>query len=78
MQCDGEPVATHQCPWPGCCREVKPHLWGCQKHWYKLPERIRKGIWMKDAWALREVTSWVESYVVNHPEEGNSENPALP
>lgn len=38
-------VARHFCHWPGCERAVKPAMWGCKTHWYKLPPAIRRRIW---------------------------------
>jgi hypothetical protein len=35
----------HTCHWPGCTRRVKPALWGCKEHWFKLPARLRAAIW---------------------------------
>lgn len=35
----------HHCHWPGCPRSVPPAAWGCKKHWYMLPEDIRRRIW---------------------------------
>lgn len=32
---------SHFCHWPGCPLEVPPRLWGCKKHWFKLPKEIR-------------------------------------
>lgn len=35
----------HHCHWPGCDERVPPAMWGCRKHWYKLPQDIRDRIW---------------------------------
>lgn len=35
----------HACHWPGCDVEVAPRLWGCRKHWFALPAKIRALIW---------------------------------
>jgi hypothetical protein len=35
----------HTCHWPGCTTLVPPAMWGCKKHWLKLPWRLRKMIW---------------------------------
>lgn len=35
----------HHCHWPGCTERVPPATWGCRKHWYKLPLRLRNKIW---------------------------------
>lgn len=36
---------NHDCPWPGCGRQVPPAMWGCKHHWYQLPMAIRTRIW---------------------------------
>jgi hypothetical protein len=36
---------SHNCHWPGCKREVGDALWGCTRHWAKLPARLRNRIW---------------------------------
>ena len=41
-----ECVAGHTGHWPGCTKEVKPAYWGCITHWYKLPQTIRRKIWL--------------------------------
>lgn len=35
----------HHCHWVGCQAKVKPAMWGCRDHWYKLPRMIRARIW---------------------------------
>lgn len=35
----------HYCHWPGCTVHVPPSSWGCKRHWFKLPMRLRKLIW---------------------------------
>lgn len=35
----------HHCHWPGCEKQVPPAMWGCSKHWFKLPKSIRDQIW---------------------------------
>lgn len=35
----------HHCHWPGCETLVPPALWGCKKHWFMLPIRLRSAIW---------------------------------
>lgn len=32
----------HTCHWPGCEKPVRPSLWGCPIHWFKLPFDLRK------------------------------------
>lgn len=36
---------SHTCHWPGCPKEVPPKLWGCAKHWFTLPKRLRDAIY---------------------------------
>lgn len=31
----------HSCHWPGCPKKVSPKLWGCRRHWFALPQRLR-------------------------------------
>lgn len=35
----------HHCHWPGCEAQVPPAMWGCKRHWFKLPQSIRNSIW---------------------------------
>lgn len=35
----------HECHWPGCTAQVPPAMWGCKRHWYKLPHDLRSKIW---------------------------------
>lgn len=35
----------HECHWPGCTVSVKPTMWGCKEHWFRLPQRLRDRIW---------------------------------
>lgn len=37
----------HHCHWPGCAEQVPPAMWGCKKHWFQLPKRLRDAIWAK-------------------------------
>lgn len=36
---------AHTCHWPGCNAQVKPAMWGCREHWFRLPKRLRDRIW---------------------------------
>lgn len=36
---------SHLCHWPGCKTAVPPKLWGCAKHWFRLPKYLRDAIW---------------------------------
>jgi hypothetical protein len=38
-------TGNHRCHWPGCELQVPPAMWGCRRHWYKLPHDIRQQIW---------------------------------
>lgn len=38
-------VTKHLCHWPTCNVEVPPKMWGCKKHWFMLPLKIRQRIW---------------------------------
>lgn len=35
----------HECHWPGCGAQVPPAMWGCKKHWFKLPAALRARVW---------------------------------
>lgn len=66
---------NHHCHWPGCEKQVKPAVWGCTEHWYKLPQKLRNKIWAtfkpgqevkgtpsRDyILAAREVQDWIEA-----------------
>lgn len=36
---------AHHCHWPGCDKQVPPAMWGCSKHWFMLPQRLRNRVW---------------------------------
>lgn len=36
---------VHTCHWPNCTQRVPPVRWGCRKHWFALPLRLRNRIW---------------------------------
>lgn len=36
---------NHECHWPTCKKQVPPAMWGCRRHWFMLPARIRNAIW---------------------------------
>lgn len=38
-------AGNHHCHWPGCPKNVPPAQWGCKKHWFMLPLRLRNRIW---------------------------------
>ncbi len=35
----------HHCHWPGCETQVPPAMWGCKRHWFMLPKRLRDRVW---------------------------------
>ena len=35
----------HTCHWHNCDKQVPPAMWGCKKHWFALPKRLRNKIW---------------------------------
>lgn len=36
---------AHHCHWPDCKETVPPSMWGCMKHWFILPKRLRDEVW---------------------------------
>ena len=40
-------LPPHKCHWPGCGLDVPPKYWGCRKHWFTLPIRLRNLIWSR-------------------------------
>lgn len=38
-------TAKHTCHWPRCEVVVPPAMWGCKKHWFTIPKRLRDKIW---------------------------------
>lgn len=66
----------HTCHWPGCEKVVPPAMWGCKKHWYRLPQHIRSRIWnafrpgqeksktpsAEYVAAAREAQDWIKQY----------------
>lgn len=64
----------HHCHWPNCNAQVPPAMWGCKKHWMKLPKYLRDKIWatfrpgQETNWtpsraylvAAHEVQAWIE------------------
>lgn len=37
--------ATHECPANGCAIRIRRSLLSCRRHWFDLPEPIRREIW---------------------------------
>lgn len=76
---------NHTCHWPGCEEQVKPAVWGCRTHWYKLPKKLRDKIWNEYRSgqevtltpsrgylaAAREVEGWI---LANHPPVGSAQS----
>lgn len=70
----------HTCHWPGCIVQVKPAMWGCKPHWFRLPLALRQRIWAayepgqeetltpSDAYleAARLVDEWIASHGGKH------------
>ena len=36
---------SHHCHATGCTLSVPPTMWGCRRHWFKVPKPIRDRIW---------------------------------
>lgn len=36
---------AHRCHWPGCEEQCPPAMWGCRRHWFSLPKRLRDAVW---------------------------------
>ena len=36
---------SHHCHATNCSKKVPPNLFMCRRHWYTLPEEMRKLIW---------------------------------
>lgn len=41
----GKQFKPHHCHWPGCKQQVPPAMWGCKKHWFRLPKPLRDEVW---------------------------------
>lgn len=35
----------HECHWPSCKTQVPPALWGCRRHWERIPIGLRSRLW---------------------------------
>lgn len=67
----------HHCHWPDCEESVPPGMWGCKKHWFKLPSSLRAKIWAtyepgqevsKDpSETYLAVTKEVQKWIREHP-----------
>ncbi len=66
----------HTCHWPECETEVPPAMWGCKKHWMKLPKPIRDAIWntyrpgqetdKQPSVAYLAAADWAENYALGY------------
>jgi hypothetical protein len=36
---------SHECPGPGCGRQVPGHMLMCRSHWYQVPPALRSAVW---------------------------------
>lgn len=67
---------AHGCHWPGCTAQVPPAMWGCRRHWYTLPDALRKRIWatyrpgqerdMRPSEAYLEAARAVQAWIAEH------------
>ncbi len=56
-------LRPHACHWPGCTRQVKPAMWGCPEHWFRLPNQLRAALWSAYQPGQEESGRVSESYV---------------
>ena len=77
---------NHECHWPGCTAQVPPAMWGCKRHWFQLPKRLRDRIW--DTYEIgqeesltpsaeylvvaREVQDWITARVSGEANNGGA------
>jgi len=54
----------HRCHWPGCPLSVKPAMWGCKAHWFKLPKALRDKIWAAYEPGQEETLTPSDEYLV--------------
>ena len=69
----------HTCHWPDCESQVPPAMWGCKKHWFRLPKRLRDEIWrtfrpgqeatMTPSPAYLDATREVRAWITAQPKE---------
>ena len=38
-------MADHECPAPGCDRQVNYTMLACRPHWYAIPKSLRDAVW---------------------------------
>ena len=67
----------HTCHFPTCNTEVEPKLWGCKKHWFKLPKLLRTRIWAtyKEGQEITKTPSPAYLLVAKQVEKWCLENP---
>lgn len=53
----------HTCHWPGCKQQVPPAMWGCKRHWFRLPQDIRVAIWRSYEIGQEETGEVSEAYL---------------
>lgn len=41
----------HECPYPGCHRQVNANMLACRNHWFTVSKPTRDRVW--DAWVQR-------------------------
>lgn len=75
---DAKQTREHHCHWPGCGKQVRPAMWGCRVHWYRLPQAIRTKIWetfkpgqevnatpsREYVAAAREAQDWIKANII--------------
>lgn len=60
---NAEFIGGHKCHYPGCDKDVKPAYWGCLKHWYSLPEALRRRLWLHYVPGQEETKNPTAQYV---------------
>ena len=75
---------SHGCHWPGCGKSVPPAMWGCREHWFRLPKKLRDGIWMtynpgqevtkKPSLAYMTMAMVVQAWIKRYEEETRGED----
>lgn len=38
-------MSTHECPAPGCAKQVERDKLACGFHWFKIPKALRDEVW---------------------------------
>ena len=73
---------SHKCHWPTCTKPVPPKLWGCKRHWFKLPKNLRDLIWLhyrpgqeidkNPSQEYLDVADKIQVWAINNPDQGDS------